>query len=307
MGGETHTGRASRAERRERNRRVAELAKRQHGVVSRAQLLGLGISRRSIERRIEGSLLHRLHRGVYAVGHERLAVRGRWMAAVLACGEGALLSHRGAAALWGLAGIPRGPIDVLAEHARRRPGIASHRGAVDGEDRATRDGIPVTSVARTIFDLAEIVDERRLRRHFEEADRLRLIETRALRGVCARNPGRHAAARATRLLDSLELPSDSRSALEDRFVELCREHRLPRPQLNVRLLDVEVDAVWPRARLVIELDGFAYHRHRAAFERDRARDAALQAAGYRVVRLTDRRLRSEAKAVAAELSVLLAP
>jgi very-short-patch-repair endonuclease len=160
-------------------------------------------------------------------------------------------------------------------------------------------------VARTLFDLAEVVDERQLERACEEADRLGLLEMRALEDVCARGIGRRALRPVRRLIDAARLPDMTRSPLESRFVSFCRDYALPQPQTNVTVLDHEVDAYWPDARLVVEADSWSFHHHRAAFERDRARDAVMQAQGFRVVRVTHRRLEREPLTVAAELRRLL--
>lgn len=238
-------------------------------------------------------------------------MRGHWMAAVLACGEGAVLSHRSAAALWGLTRPRSGSIEVSAGSGRvrrgrqGRQGIRVHEGHLDRQDRTVVAGVPVTSVHRTLFDLAEVVDERHLERAFEEADRLRLLEMAVLEDVCARGRGRHGLRPIRRLIDAARAPVTTRSPLEDLVVALCREHGLPLPQTNVMILDHEVDAFWPREWLMVEADSFAYHGHRAAFERDRARDAAMQAEGYRVIRLTHRRLEGEPAAVAAQIRRLL--
>lgn len=229
------------------------------------------------------------------------------MAAVLACGEGAVLSHSSAAALWGLM-RSSGAVEVSARSGRGkhgRRGIVIHAGRLEPPDRAVVAAIPVTSVARTLFDLAEVVDEENLARAFEEADRLRLLEIRALEEVCARGHGRRALRPIRRLIAAAREPAYTRSHLEDRFVVFCRDHSLPPPTTNHSVEDLEVDAFWPRERLIVELDGYAYHRHRAAFERDRVRDAAHQAAGYRVVRLTHRRLEDEPSEVASQIRRLL--
>jgi very-short-patch-repair endonuclease len=216
-----------------------------------------------------------------------------------------MLSHCSAAAMWGLQ-RSRGAVDVTCSHGRpNRPGIRLHRARVHPEERTNRDAIPVTSLPRTLLDLSEVVDERRLERAFEEADRLGLLELRALERVCERGHGRHALGPIRRLVAVAYLPSSTRSPLEDRFVAFCRDHRLPQPATNTSVLGLEVDALWPDVRLIVELDGFSYHGHRAAFERDRARDAALQAAGYRVLRLTHRRLEKDGATVADELRRLL--
>jgi very-short-patch-repair endonuclease/predicted transcriptional regulator of viral defense system len=288
-----------------RERKLAALANRQHGVISRRQLIAAGLGARTVGRRIEAGRLHPLHGGVYAFGRERVSVHGEWMAAVLACGVGALLSHRSAAALWGLIQPGSSPAEVTAATGRQRRGIAVHEGGISDADRTEVRGIPVTTVARTLFDLAEIIDEARLARAFEEADRLGLLRMQEVEAVCARGYGRRALRPVRHLIDEAWLPATTRSALEDRVLTLCREHDLPTPATNVTVLGHEVDAFWPRQKLVIEADGWTFHRHRAAFERDRARDAAMQAEGYRVIRLTHRRMEREPTAVAAEIRRLL--
>lgn len=286
------------------DRRLAALARRQHGVVSRTQLVELGLNPGAIDSRLRSGRLHVVHRGVYAVGHASLNRRGIWFAAVLAHGEGAVLSHLSAAALWGLLD-PQPPVDVTSKHGRTgRRGIRLHRATVYPEERVTRHRIPVTSVARTLLDIAEVPSERRLRRAYEEADRLGLLRRGALERACNRGVGRRGLAAIGHLLAE-ERSGNTRSSLEDSFVALCRAHGLAIPVVNASLLGFEVDALWPEQRLVAELDGFAFHRHRAAFERDRARDAALQATGYRVIRFTHRRLEREPEAIARELRSLL--
>lgn len=289
-----------------RERELAKLASRQHGVLSRQQLLAGGIGPRSIRRRVEAGRLHPIHRGVYALGHDRVNQRGRWMATVLAGGDGAVLSHRSAAALWGLM-RPATPIEITAPRGRRRPSIVVHESGVAPAERTTHARIPVTTVARTLFDLAEVVDERQHERAWEEADRLGLLEMRAVEDVCARGHGRHALRATRRLVEQARMPETVRSPLEEHFLEFCREHELPPPQTNVLILGKEVDAYWPDAALAVESDGWSFHRHRAAFERDRARDAAMQAEGYRVIRVTSRRLEDDPAALAAELRALLSP
>jgi very-short-patch-repair endonuclease len=228
------------------------------------------------------------------------------MAAVLACGQGALLSHRSAAALWGLARrSSRPPVEVSATGGRGRPGIVVHEGGIHRDDRAVVAGIPVTSAARTLFDCGEVVTEQQLGRMFEEADRLGLLEMPALDAVCARGYGRRALRPIRKLIEEAREPVRARSDLEERFAIFCRDHDLVPAETNVDVLGHEVDAFWPGERLVVELDGYAYHRHRAAFESDRAKDAARQAAGYRSIRITDRRLEREPTAIAKEIRQLL--
>jgi hypothetical protein len=277
--------------------------------VARRQLIEQGLTPRMIERRLESGRLLALHRGVYALGHLRLSQRGRWLAAVLACGPAAALSHASAAALWGLARPRNGRIDVLVRAGRGkagRAGIYMHGARSLRPEMDTVDAIPVTTVSRTLLDFAEVVDERALRSAFEEADRLGLLERRPLEELCARSIGRRGLRAFGPLIAAARRPIATGSPLEDRFASLCEEHSLPPPSTNVLLLGCEVDALWPRKRLVVELDGFAFHRHRAAFERDRARDAGFLAAGFAVLRLTHRRLLEEPEAVAAQLRGLLA-
>ena len=294
---------------RQRDRALAALAARQHGVVARRQLLELGIGTGAVDHRVAIARLQPVHRGVYSVGPAHPGPRARWMAAVLACGPGALLSHRSAAALWGLraGGGPAVEVSVPGQRCRGRPGIVLHRlRTLDAEDLAVRDGIPVTALPRTLLDLAEVVSPARLEFAFEDAERLRILDLRAIGGMWERAAGRRGLRALAGLLSEAHEPPDTRSELERRFVRLCREAGLPLPALNTMVAGVETDAVWPQERLIVELDGFAYHHTRAAFERDRARDADLQLAGYRVVRVTARRLDRDPAAVVAALRSLLA-
>jgi hypothetical protein len=270
--------------------------------------LGLGFSGKEIEGRLAVGRLQALQRDVYAVGHRQLSRRGYWLGAVLACGEGALLSHASAAALWGLQGA-RGRIDVTATTGRQgRPGrvnVRLHRGRLFPGDGAEQGGIPVTSVARTIFDQAEFVDYARLKHIVEEADRLHLLQLDRLAELCELGRGRRALRPIRRLLAEIRAPAKGRSSLEQRFAEFCDEHRLPPPASNVLVLDHEVDALWPDARLIVELDSWGFHRHRAAFERDRARDTRRLVAGYSTIRITHNRLDQEADTLATEVHQLL--
>jgi Protein of unknown function (DUF559) len=214
------------------------------------------------------------------------------MAAVLACGPTALLSHRDAAAHWGLIRSSSPRIDVTtARRCRRRPGITLHRSRrIHPEDRRIEDGIPVTSVARTLLDLAEVVWPRQLDRAVEEAVRHGLLDLRAMNRLIARSHGRHGLPPIRQVLAQYRPPPFTRSELERRFFDLCRRAGLPEPSANLWIAGGEADMSWPDQRLVVELDTRRYHGTPAAFERDRLRDATLQLAGYRVLRITDRRL-----------------
>lgn len=296
--------------RRERERALADLATRQHGVVARRQLRELGFGDEAIKARLSYGSLHPLHGEVYALGHTRLGPRGSWWAAVLAYGDGTVLSHHTAAGLWGFQRPRSRPIHVTAPGGRqgteRRRGIWVHRCKIVAEDVTQRVGFPVTTVARTLFDLAEASPFDSLKKAAEEADRLNLLRLRELEHVCERGRGRRALRPVRKLIEELRPPADGRSPLETRFVVFVRDHRLPPPVQNVHVLGHEVDALWPAAKLVVELDSWEYHGHRAAFERDRTRDLKLMIAGYRTIRVTHRRLDREAEQLAGEIRQLLA-
>ncbi len=168
-----------------------------------------------------------------------------------------------------------------------------------------RGDLPVTTVARTLFDLAEFTSLKRLESAWEEADRLSLLQLTAVEEVCERGYGRRALKPIRRLLAEARAATITCSPLEDDFAAFCRDHNLPTPSFNTTVLGYEVDALWPRERLAAELDSWEFHRHRAAFERDRARDTTLQAAGYRTIRITHRRLHQQAHALAKDLRALL--
>ena len=282
---------------------MAALAERQHGVVGHRQLLELGLGASTIQRRVAAGRLHPIHRGTYAVGHPTLRGLGRWMAAVLACGSGALLSHRSAAAHLGLLPSARSSIDVTVERNRRGGrGIIVHRTRrIDAADRAVQDGIPVTSVMRTLVDLADVVSRRQLQQAVERAELRGAFDLRSLPDL----RGRRGRGILESLLDAYRDPPPTRSELERRFVEFYRRAGLPAPAMNVVVAGYLVDAAWHGQRLVVELDSYAHHGTRTAFEEDRRRDAALQLAGYRVLRVTHRRLEAEPAGVSRSIRALL--
>lgn len=292
---------------RERGLRV--LATRQHGAVSHRQLLELGFGVRWIERRLAEGRFEALHRDVYSVGHSRLSGKGRWWAAVLAYGAGTVLSHQSASALWGLRRRRAGPVHVNAflgwQGTGRRPGIWLHRCKLRTEEVTVHEGLPVTTIARTIFDLAEVAPYDEVKKAAEAADRRNLLLLRELEEVCEWGRGRRALRPARRLLIELGAPAEGRSPLETRYSEFVRAHELPAPVQNVDVLGHEVDALWPAAKLIVELDSWEHHGHRAAFERDRARDPKLLIADYRTIRVTHRRLDREPDQLAAEIRQLL--
>lgn len=292
-----------------REQALEALATRQHGVISHAQLIGLGFDDQWIERRCWERRLATVHRNVYVLGHRRPAVRAPWWAALLAYGPGAVLSHQSAAALWEVRRKRGGPVHVTAscgrQGLRRRRGIWIHRCKLHRKEVTTRDGIPVTTVARTLFDVAEVAPYEDLKKAAEAADRRNLLQLRELEEVCERRRGRRALRPVRRLLIELGAPAEGRSPLEIRFAQFLRAHRLPAPAQNVLVLGHEVDALWPTAKLVVELDSWEHHGDRAAFERDRARDPELMLAGYRTIRITHRRLDTKAHQIAKEIRALL--
>jgi very-short-patch-repair endonuclease/predicted transcriptional regulator of viral defense system len=273
--------------------RIEELADRQYGVVSRRQLLEIGVTSSMIRGRLGNRALVELHRGVYAAGHRRLRTEGHWLAAVLAVGPGAALSHRDAAALHGLRPSDRTRIDVTARRRGRtkHPGIDIHHTAVlpDG-DVTTIAAIPVTTVARTLVDLAHVVPRQQLARVLREAEHLRTVDVHELKDAMRRTRTRkgrgHAALKAVLEEHRRQGAQLTRSILEDRFLTLLDAHGLPRPRTNVHVAGMEVDACWRAWRLVVELDGWARHKDRQAFQRDRAKSNALAEAGFTVLRFT---------------------
>lgn len=275
---------------------IAALAVRQWGVVSRGQLLDAGLSPTVMRNRVRSGQLIRLHRGVYAVGHTRLRREGHWLAAVLAVGPGAVLSHRDAAGLHGLRPANHAQTDVTTTaQPRSVPGIRLHRTrTLDAHDVTTVAGIPVTTVARTLLDLAGTVPHDHLAKAIKEAERNRTFDLRKVEAAMARTRGRrgrgHRALKAAIAEHAALAGSRTRSSLEDAFLPLILRAGLPLPSTNALVEGFEVDAVWRAKRVAVELDGWQDHGTRRAFERDRARDAALVAAGWRVVRFTHRQV-----------------
>jgi very-short-patch-repair endonuclease len=284
---------------------VGALAGRQHGVVSQAQLAAAGLTRQAIMRRVQAGRLVRLHHRVYAVGHTALTRHSHLAAAVYACGPKALASHRAAAGLWG---VLRGaqPIEVTAPRSRGpRDGVVVHRSrSMTDEDRAVIDGIPVTSVARTLVDLADLLTEKRLADAVHEAEVRRVFDLTKIERVLDRLPGRKGRHRLRRVLAAYaDVQPFTRSRAERRVLALCVNYGLQRPQANLWIAGYEVDFYWPEAKLVLEFDGAATHLTRRAFYADRARDRALAAQGIHVVRAT---WRDEDVALARDLSAILA-
>jgi Protein of unknown function (DUF559) len=288
---------------------LAQLAGKQHGVVAVWQLRQLGFDKHRTGRAVAAGRLHSLRRGVYAVGHARLTPRGRWMAAVLGCGPEAVLSHRAAAALHQLRPARSGSIDVTVPGRGRhsRAGLRVHNvRALDSRDRDVVDGIPVTSVSRTLLDYAEVEGRQWLRLAMEGAERQGELDRRALRELVARSPGRRGLGPLSAVLGELRDAAPlTRSEPENQALVLVRRAGLPPPQVNIDVCGECVDLYWPEQRLVVEVDPFWTHRTRRSFEDNRRRDIKLMRHGIRVARITPERIRNEGDVVAAEILALL--
>jgi len=279
---------------------IARLAVRQEGVVGWHQLRAAGMSRSAIGRRIEAGTLMPVHRGVYAVGYRALDRRGLWHAALLATGPSAAVSHGDTAAIWKFARPTRGPVAITVPgssgRAARR-GIDLHRAPLPPEEVVVRDGLRVTSPARTLLDLAAVLTARELERAIDEAHFLSRVSSRTLAETLTRNRGRPGAAPLRRALATHEVGSTrTETGLEERFLMLLRGAGLPEPRCQVWIGRHRVDFLWPAKRLVVEVDGEAAHRGRRRQARDAARDEALEAKGYVVLRVDEAEV--EGRAVA---------
>lgn len=287
------------------SRVCARLGGAQQGVVTRRQLLSAGVSRHAIDHALSRGHLHPRHRGVYVVGHLALAQFAQEAAALLACGDGALISHRSAAYLWGL--LPDRParpvVTVVGHNCGCKPGISVHRVArIESRDHRRRHGLRVTSPSRTVIDLASDAGERELERVIAEGRVQRLLRGGELERALERAGSRKGAARLRALLRAEGEPGITRSDAERLLRRYLRDARLLQPKSNRKVEGWEVDFVWPQHRFVVEVDGYRFHHHRAAFERDRRKDMALAAAGYLVIRVSMRQLVQEPFAVIAHIA-----
>jgi very-short-patch-repair endonuclease len=292
---------------------IAELALRQHGLVSLDQLQSMGLSETAVHKRVSMGRLHRVHQGVYAVGHRLLTKEKRFMAAVLSCGPDAVLSHRSAAVLWGLREDRRASIDVIAPNRRGRTprGIDAHRdGSLTLVDRTSLHGIPCTSLARTLLDFAAVAPVWELRKAVSEAEVLRLLDHGAVRRLIKRSRGRRGVARLRMLMDDIHPETKrTRSEMERGFLRVCIRAGLPQPEVNVSL-DVgdgrlKPDFLWRDAGLIVEADSRRYHDTDSAFQLDRRREQRLQLAGWRVSRCTWEQIEREPRSLAETIRALL--
>jgi hypothetical protein len=285
---------------------LAAAARVQHGVVSLGQLRRLGYAEGTIKEMMKTGRLHPISRGVYGVGHEVIQRHGQCLSAVISCEEGALLSHRSAAWLWGLTKRFAVPIEVTATSPRRnRDEIRVHSAEVlIDSDHASFEGIPVTAVPRTLLDFAS-VDPFFLDHALERAYRLGLLDLIAIDTLISRSRGFRGVARLRTALEAYRAPAFLRSRLERRFLQLVDDHDLPRPSMNFFIEGCELDAYWPAERFAVELDTYDYHGSPKSFEEDRIRQENLKLAGIELTRITGTRLDREPGKVMQRLTRLL--
>ncbi|MBV9603833.1 MAG: DUF559 domain-containing protein [Solirubrobacterales bacterium] len=297
---------------------LAELALGQHAVFGLDQVCALGLGAAAVRLRCATGRLHRIHRGVYSlVPRELLSREGLYMAAVLACGPGAVLSCRSAARLHGLRnyGYHRIEVTIPGRSTRTHSGVAVHRSTtLTAADVAVVNAIPTTTVPRTLFDLAELLTPRQLERAFDQADIMHTLDLNEINDQLNRNPTRPAAKAIRHLLRTHHIgstPTDNE--FEDAFLALTRSLNLPDPTAQFYIdpgdgdEPIRVDFAWPAQRIAVETDGHQTHRTRMAFETDRRRDQRLIAAGWIVIRTTWRQLRNRPYELRETLLKLLAP
>jgi len=295
------------------DRAIAELAGAQHGVVALRQLVALGLGARAVRHRVAAGQLHRLHAGVYAVGHPCLTREGRYMAAVLACGPGAALSHRSAADLRELRGSSRTTIDVISPRrpGRKRAGIDAHTSTkLLPRDVSKVKGIPCTSVARTLLDLAAVLPRRAVERAIDQAEILQLLDAKAIQDVLSRTHGHQGNAPLRSILnDHFPGSTPTRNDLEEAFLQICDKARLPRPEVNAWIplepIGYTADFLWREPQLIAETDGRDTHTTKHAFDHDRKRDQRLMLAGFRVVRFPWQQVMHEPSTVESTVRALL--
>jgi very-short-patch-repair endonuclease len=302
------------AHQRKLDAEVGRLVVRQNGVVARHQLEALGLTGDAIIKRAAAGRLHRIHQAVYSLTPRMMTERGRFMAAVLACGPDAVLSHRSAAYLWGLVDRWEEPIDVTAPNRRGRSPdeVAAHRDrSLQPIDRVERFGIPCTSLARTLLDFAGVAPEWEVRKAVAQAEVLGLLDQQQMRALLRRSRRRRGVARLRLILDTLHPQTRrTRGELERLFLAMCIRANLPQPKVNVWLKapggrPLQADFLWRDARLIVEADSREFHDTAAAFEQDRKREQRFQSAGWRVTRCTWSQVEREPGRLAATIRALL--
>ena len=284
---------------------VAWVAERQLAVITTRQLHTAGVPRGSREWRMASGSLHPRYRGVYLVGHPIPVPGAIELAAVLACGKRAFVSHRSAAVLWGLVKTPGDTVDVtvVRRRCRSRAGLRVHRvDDLSAADRGQQRGIPVTAPARTLIDFTSTSGAEEAERVIAEAFALKLVTEPEVRAAVERAPGRAGVAQVRAILGQPGGPKRTRSGGERAMLRLIRAARLPTPRTNYPVAGFTADFCWPEQRLIVEVDGYPYHSARAAFERDPRRDIVHTNAGYDVLRFTARQLEDEPLYVAAVIA-----
>ena len=293
------------------DRRIARLAGRQHGLVTVGQLKRLGLGSDAINHRRAVGRLHSIHVGVYAVGHETITFEGHLLAAVMACGSDAVLSHKQAGLVWGMfppwVEVELEPVNVTVPRGSRRgrrPGIAVHRAALDRDERTIHRGIPISSPGRTLADLGPHLTPRELESCVDRAITENLVTPSTLRTAATRR--RRAVALRGLLQAAERFDSVTESELEEAFLRLVREAGLPRPTLNASVAGMRVDAIWHGERVAVELDGYRWHRTRTRQESDRGREARLRRDGWMPLRYSARQVFDEPLAVVGDITRVLA-
>ena len=294
---------------------VGRLAVAQNGVVTREQLEELGLNDQAIAKRVERGRLHRIHQRVYSLTPRMMTERGRFMAAVLACGSRAVISHRSAAYLWGLVDCWDEPIDVTAPNRRGRSpdGVAAHRdGSIQPIDSTRVHGIPCTSVARTVLDFAAVAPEWEVRKAVAQAEVLRILDKPKLRALLKRSRRRRGVARLRLILETMHPQTErTRSELERLFLGMCANHAVPEPEVNVWLSApngkrYQADFLWRENKRIVEADSRRYHDTNSAFVSDRKRQQQLELAGWRVSRCTWEEVEHEPRRLALTIQGLIA-
>jgi predicted transcriptional regulator of viral defense system len=287
---------------------LADLAESQYGVVSYRQMRGLGLSNGHIHRASKASRLRRVHRGVYAVGHRRLCDHGRCVAAVLACGDGAVLSHRSAAWLWGfIRSCPSEPEVTAPGRGHRRARLRVHRvAALADRDCGVMEKVAVTTVSRTLIDLAEVASARELSQAIDRAKRTGRLDLHSLDLILSRRNRTGGAKRLRKALALYRRPVFDRARSELLFLDAIEREGLPLPVINTWVEEFEIDAYWEAERFAVEVDGWETHGSREAFENDRLRQENMKLAGIDCIRITASRIEKEPQQVAKRLRTFLA-
>jgi len=297
-----------------RDGEIARICRGQNGLITLGQLEAHGLTVQAVHERLLTGRLHRIHQRVYSLTPGVMTERGRFMAAVLACGPDAVLSHRSAAYLWGLIDTWEEPIDVTAPNRRGRnpEGVAAHRdGSLQPIDRTTRHGIPCTTVARTILDFAAVEPDWKVRKIVAEAEVLQILDKAKLRALLKRSRRRRGVARLRLILDTIHPQTKrTRSELERLFLGMCTKGSVPEPEVNVWLSApngkrYQADFLWRDQRLIVEADSRRFHDTYTAFVEDRKRQQQLELAGWRVSRCTWEEVEREPRRLAITVKGLI--